>query len=86
MLACAEEVTTSELAATWGEGASVSPSSFLNLGEADGAQLGNGVKCAYVPAPADQFKGMVGAEFTEMLQYFAEFGCTSLPSTSPLSL
>ncbi|GHJ86534.1 hypothetical protein NliqN6_2936 [Naganishia liquefaciens] len=54
VLACADVITTSELAATWGEA--------------------NGVKCSYAPAPVDQFKAMVGDEFTEMLQYFAEFG------------
>ncbi|KAJ9107079.1 hypothetical protein QFC20_003804 [Naganishia adeliensis] len=34
----------------------------------------NNVKCTYVQAPADQFQSMVGAELTQMLQFFDEFG------------
>jgi hypothetical protein len=46
----------------------------------------NNVKCSFAPAPGDQFKAMVGEEFTEMLQYFAEFGCRFPPYPYPPTL
>lgn len=39
----------------------------------------NGVKCAYAQVPAEAFQGMAGEEITQMLQFFDEFGCESLP-------